>query len=306
MKTVLITGGSGLVGQRLRYMLHEKGYRVNVLSRSRKADLAGAAFHWDWKKSEIDEEAIRSADFIIHLAGANIGDKRWTAKRRELIIDSRVKTAELLFTKVMEQGSSVKAFISASAVGYYGSATSEKVFMEDDVPADDFLGKTCARWEQAADRFNESGIRTVKIRTGVVLTKNGGALGRVAMPVRLGIGSALGTGKQYMPWIHIDDLCSIYIMALENEQMEGVYNAVAPEQITNEEFTRELASVLNKPFLKLNVPSFALKLLFGKMSVIILEGSRVSSEKIERTDFRFQFPDLKSALTNLCKNDNQL
>jgi hypothetical protein len=299
METIIVTGGTGLIGSHLCKKLKEKGYNVALLSRNSKSDNDIPVYSWDLDKNMIDPEAISTADYIIHLAGAGIGDKRWTKKRRELISESRIKTCELLFKKVQESGTKLKAFISASGIGYYGAETSDKIFTETDHPASDFIGEVCRQWEQSADRFKETGIRTVKIRTGIVLTRTGGALGRMSTAVKMGIGSALGNGRQYIPWIHIEDLCNIYMKAIGDTSITDVYNGVAPEHITNREFIRTLARVLNKPFLFPAVPSFAMKLLFGKMAGIILNGSRVSADKIISAGYHFEFPDLENALKNL-------
>ncbi len=296
MATVLITGGTGLVGRHLCKRLQEKEYKVIVLSRVKKYDSNTPVYTWN-----LDKEAINTTDYIIHLAGANIGDKRWTNRRKQIIIDSRVKTGQLIFDKIKECNKELKAFISASAIGYYGTITSNKIFTETDYPANDFLGKTCKQWEQSTDRFKELGIRTVKIRTGVILTKQGGALAKMIKPIKIGIGSALGNGKQYIPWIHIDDLCNIYIKAIEDTKMTGVYNAVAPDHKTNKEFTQTLAHVLKKPFWFPNVPAILMKLMFGKMSEMLLKGSRISADKINSTGYNFLFPKLESALNNLMK-----
>jgi uncharacterized protein (TIGR01777 family) len=216
-----------------------------------------------------------------------------------LILDSRIKSGDLLFRSVSGNAKKLKAFISASAVGYYGAVTSDKIFYEEDLPSGDFLGETCRRWEQSADRFEEIGIRTIKIRTGVVLSGHGGALAKMVIPVKMGVGSAMGNGKQYMSWIHVEDLCNIYIMAIEDVEMRGAYNAAAPDHITNKEFTKSLAQSLGKPFWFPNIPAFAIKTLFGEMSDILLKGSRVSSEKIISTGYSFKFPDLESALNDL-------
>jgi uncharacterized protein (TIGR01777 family) len=299
METVIITGGSGLIGKQLCRKLKEAGYNVALLSRKSSHNIDFAAFSWDPEKNEIDQNAISSADYIIHLAGAGIGDKRWTKKRRKIISDSRIKTGELIFKEVQKSGKKLKAFISASGIGYYGTITSDKIFTETDQPANDFLGEICRRWEQMADRFEESGIRTVKIRTGVVLSGSGGALGRIIPIVRMGIGSPLGSGKQYMPWIHIEDLCNIYVKAIEDKSLKGPYNAVSPEHITNKDLMRALTKVLRKPFFFPAVPSLTIKILFGKMSGILLDGSRVSADKIISAGYNFEFPDLESALENL-------
>lgn len=299
MATILITGGTGFIGRHLSIKLKEKGYNVLLLSRNSSRGNRHSVYNWNPDKNEVENEAIERADYIIHLAGAGIGDKRWTKKRKELIISSRIKTCELLFKKVQESGTELKAFISASGIGWYGAETSERIFSETDPPGGDFIGDVCRQWEKSADRFQESGIRTVKIRTGIVLIRKGGALSRMTLPVKYGFGSALGSGKQYLPWIHIDDLCEIYIRAIEDRSMTGVWNAVAPEHITNREFMRMLAKVLEKPFFFPAVPSFVMKLMFGKMSEILLKGSRVSADKILSAGYKFKFPDLENALKDL-------
>ena len=304
METVLITGGSGLVAKHLSNKLQEKGYSVLFLSRTAHKTSSIKTFVWNYQEQTIDDGAFNNVDYIIHLAGANIGEKRWTNRRKQLIIDSRVKTGQLIYNKIDEQKKSLKAFITASAIGYYGAITTDKIFKETDLPAKDFLGNVCNQWEKIADKFAEKGIRTVKIRTGVVLTEKDGALSKMITPVKLGIGSAIGSGKQYLPWIHIDDLCEIYIKAIEDKAMSGAYNAVAPDYVTNKDFTKILASVLDKPFCFPHVPAFLMKAMFGEMSDLLLKGSRVSSDKILKTGYKFHFPDLKSALINLLKDKN--
>lgn len=299
MATIIITGGTGLVGRFLCEKLKDKGYSVAILGRARQKVSETTSYTWDIEKNEIEKEAIEKADYIIHLAGANITEKRWTAKRKKLILDSHVKSAQLIFKKLKENKNQVKAFISASAVGYYGAITSEKILYETDPPSNDFIGDTCRQWEQSADRFEELGIRVVKIRTGVVLIKHGGALAKLITPFKLGVGSAIGNGRQYLPWIHIEDLCDIYIKAIEDTQMNGAYNAVAPDHKTNRDFTKTLAQVLRKPLWFPNIPAIVMKIIFGKMSLMLLKGSRVSSEKITNAGYKFRFPKLEGALVNL-------
>jgi uncharacterized protein len=298
METVLISGGTGLIGKHLSEKLAGKGYRVALLSRENVPGSVYPVYLWDPGNGEIDTSLTDEVDFIIHLAGANIGEKRWNEGRRKVIIDSRVKTAELLFM-TFSGSRKLKAFVSASATGYYGAVTSDRIFQEDDRNADDFLGQTCLKWEEAADRFLTSGIRTVKIRTGIVLAADGGALTKMALPVRMGLGSAIGRGDQYIPWIHIDDLCNIYVRALEEKGMNGAYNAVAPCDYTSKTFTEALAKTLKKPLWFPNIPSFIIKALFGEMSDILLKGSRVSPGKIIASGYRFGFPDLESALSEI-------
>ncbi len=303
METVLITGGSGLIGRHLFKKLIEKGFNVCILSTTKHKVEDLTTYFWDINKKIIEKKAIENTDYIIHLAGANIGEKRWTTERKRLIIDSRVKSAELIFNALKENNKTLKAFVSASAVGYYGAVTSDKIFTEKDQAANDFLGETCRLWEQSVERFNELGIRTVKIRTGVVLAHQDRALAKMITQIKLGIGSALGNGKQYLPWIHIEDLCQIYIKAIENKQMNGPYNAVAPDIRTNKQFTLALARTLNKPFWFPNIPAFILKLFFGEMADVILKGSKVSCAKIIAMNFTFKFPNLENAFNDLFKTE---
>jgi len=295
MKNVIITGGTGLVGNHLSKKLRKLGYRVNVFSSSIKNENQ-SIYYWNYEKGIIDHDIINKVDYIIHMAGANISSKRWTVKRKKIISESRVKSGEFLFNKIKENNVSLKAFISASAVGYYGTITNDEIFIEENLPANDFLGNTCKKWEEAADKFNDMGIRTVKLRTGIVLTSEGGALSKMKIPIKLGIASAIGTGKQYMPWIHIDDLCDIYIKAIEDDNMKGAYNAVAPEFNTNKEFTRLLAKALNKPFWLPSIPPYLMKMIFGEMSDILLKGSRISSNKLANTGYKFKYGNLKKTL----------
>ena len=226
-------------------------------------------------------------------------------KRRKEIQDSRVITGQMILNLVKKQEKKPESFITSSATGYYGAVNSQEVFGENDPPSNDFLGRTCKAWEEIADGFSDLGVRSVKIRTGIVLSRKGGALSKFMLPVRLGLGTALGSGKQYLPWIHIDDLCAIYIQAIENTTMVGAYNAVAPEHITNKEFTRKLAKTLGRPFWLPNVPAVFIKMLFGKMSVILLNGSRISAQKIVSTGYNFLFPHIDSALSDCITDFNK-
>ncbi len=300
---VLITGGSGLIGSYLSKKLKEKGYETAVLSRKRQSDPDTRTYLWDPGKNEIEKEAIDNAGFIIHLAGANISGKRWTKKRKREIVDSRVETAKLLFNKVSESKTKPKAFISASAVNYYGTLTSDMIFTEDDPPSDDFLGETCKKWEQAALRFEELGIRTIIVRNGVVISPGEGALKKMSVSVKLGFGSPVGSGKQYFPWIHIEDLCNIYIKAIEESEMQGAYNAVAPDHIKNRDVMKTLADAYNRPFWAPRVPSFVMKTLFGEMADILLKGSRISADRIKEAGYEFRFTDIKDAVSAIVPED---
>ena len=299
MKKVLITGASGLIGKSLCDLLSKNDYEICILSRTSNPASKYQTFEWDIEKGFIEDGALNNVDAIIHLAGAGIGDEKWTEKRKKAIIDSRVLSAKLLLNKCQEQNINPQAFISSSAVGWYGGITTEKICIESDPHYDDFLGNTCKVWEDAADKFSELGSRVVKLRTGVVLAQNGGALQKLVPLVKSGFGSAVGTGKQYMPWVHIDDLCNMYLKVLQDEKMSGAYNAATNNFQTNRSFMKTLAQVLNKPFMMPKVPGFILKLMLGEQAVIILEGSRVSAEKILKNGFEFQYPELEEALKSL-------
>lgn len=305
MKKILITGGNGNIGRYLSKLLINKGYSVFILTRGRTC-LEGdvPSYHWDPLKNEIDQEAITDTEYIIHLAGENIAAKRWSEQRKKEIIDSRILSADFLLKQVQKRENQLKAFISASAIGYYGSETTNKIFNEDDFAGKDFLSDVCVRWENASNRFIQKGIRVVSLRTGVVLSENGGALKRMSMFVKLGLGSSPGTGAQYIPWIHIEDLCNIYVKAIEDESYSGSYNAVAPEHIKSAEFYKSMAKVLRKPLLMPRIPKFAMQLLFGDLSVILLEGSRVSCNKIVQKGFQFKYTLLEDALLNIYKRQS--
>jgi len=297
METVLITGGTGLIGKALHKKLSDKGYRVIVLSRSTSENKD--VFKWDLESAYIEEEAIKQVNYIIHLAGAGITDKRWTDKRKEEILRSRILTTKLLYKYVKQYNPNLNAFISASGVGYYGSITSGKIYTENDSAGNDFLAEVCVRWEKESLKFQQLKIRTVNYRTGIVLSKNGGALPKLTKPIKLGVGAAVGSGNQYMPWIHIEDLCNMYISAIENENYNGIYNAVAPEHTTNKQLTKAIANTLKKSIWLPNIPAFAVKAMFGEMAMVLLKGSRVSSEKIKENGFTFKYKSLKKALGNL-------
>lgn len=302
-KHVLITGGSGLVGSRLSELLLAKNYTVSHLSRSPgKPSPSITTYQWDIKKQSIDPQALAEADYVIHLAGAGVADQRWTDKRKQVILSSRIESTKLLHDAIAKQGTStIKAFFSASAVGIYGANTGETLLTEESPAADDFLAKVVVQWEAAVDKIQELGVRTVKYRIGIVLSPNGGALPPIARTVRWGVGAPLGSGNQYLSWIHIDDLCRLFIYALENDQVAGTYNAVAPRPVTNQQLTQVVARVLHRPLWMPNVPSFALNLALGELASAVLGGNRVSSQKIEDAGFRHKFDKVDVALADLLK-----
>ncbi|MBN2892867.1 MAG: TIGR01777 family oxidoreductase [Bacteroidales bacterium] len=297
-KNILITGGSGLVGKHLSDLLIQKGYNVGILSRNPTKSDKIKYFHWDYTKNEIDSEAIDFANVIIHLAGANISHKKWTNSQKKIIIDSRVKTTELILSELKKSNKKLDAFISASAIGFYGTKTTEKIFVEEDKSGTDFLSEVVVKWENSVDLVTNFTQRIVKLRIGVVLSKDGGALLKMTNIIKKGIGSPLGSGKQYMPWISIEDLAHLFLYAAENQNITEAYNAVSPIHITNSEFMKGLAKQMNKPFFMPKVPAFAMKAILGEMASLLLEGSRVSSKKIQDAGFTFKY-DLETVLKTL-------
>ena len=299
METILITGANGLIGRHLTVLLKKKGYRVIHLSRSVAKKNDTETFVWNVDKQTIDEQAVKEADYIIHLAGEGITHHRWNIVQKKEIVDSRVKSIELLYNTLQASNKTLKGFISASAIGIYGSITTQKIFTEQDTPSSDFLGEVCKKWEEAATAISQLGIRVVMLRTGIVLWKDGGALKKLATPVKFFVGTPLGSGKQYVPWIHLDDICEMYLKAIEDEKLHGAYNAVAPEHITNSGLIKMIAHQLHRPLILPNLPGSLLKLLLGEMAVVLLEGSRASCQKIQNAGFSFKFPTIKSALKEL-------
>lgn len=301
MQTILITGGTGLVGGHLIPKLTSKGYKIHVLSRSKQDSKEEhvSFFKWNIKEQFIEDGALDNVDYIIHLAGAGIADSKWTDNRKEILIDSRVDSLQLIYDEIKKSGNKPAKLISTSGIGYYGAYTTDKIFEETDKPGEDFVSEICVKWEQAASQFLTLGMNVVIPRVAVVLADNGGALDRMKTPTKFNIGSPLGSGEQYMPWIHMDDVCRFYIEAIENEKINGVYNLSADEHVTNKVFSKTLASTMGKAHFFPNVPAFMLKLLFGEMANIILKGSRVSNEKLNETGFDFKFRELKKALADV-------
>ncbi|MFB6257428.1 MAG: TIGR01777 family oxidoreductase [Flavobacteriales bacterium] len=295
-KKVLITGGSGFVGSHLTPAFQGMGYEVVHLShRTPIGNEPVKTFHWDVHSKELDKGAFEGVDAVIHLAGAGVMDHRWTQEYKKVIEESRVRGTELLVESMRKLEEAPKTFISASAIGYYGSMTTDKPFKENDPPGDDFLAQVTRKWEEAADQAADM-ARVVKLRTGLVLDRDEGPLPQMARPIRFGVGAPLGSGNQYMPWIHILDICRAYIFALHKENMEGAYNVVAPEHVTNQEVTSSIAKVLNRPVFLPGVPEGIMKLALGERGSIALEGSPVSSEKLQQEGFDFKYPTLMGAL----------
>jgi len=297
---ILITGATGLVGKLLVKQLLSEGHQINFLTTRKEAvdSLPNCkGFYWSLKNYTIDITCINGVDKIIHLAGASVA-KRWTKKFRKEIIDSRVITAQLLFKTLKENNHSVNQIVSASAIGIYKHSYDSNYKEEATAFSNGFLGQVVQQWEQAANVFSTLNINVTKVRIGVVLANNGGALQKMAQPISLGIGAPLASGKQYMSWIHIKDLTQLIVSLIENNNV-GVFNAVAPNPVTNSVLTKAIAKQLNKPFFLPNIPKVLLQLLLGEMHEMVCDSQKVSSLKIESTGFVFQFKTLENALMDL-------
>jgi len=299
--TVLITGGTGLVGRALIPRLIASGYNVRILTRGSTVIDNTESFMWNIKEGFIEKGAVESIDHIIHLAGENIGKGRWTKTRKKKILNSRVFPARLLFDLVEKKNPELKSFISASATGYYGALTSDHTFIETDPAADDFTARVCIRWEEAAGLFRSGGYRTTIVRTGLVLSGEGGILSRILPTVNMSFSPLLGKGNHYLPWIHIDDLCGIYLKIIDDNNLNGVYNAVSPGPVKYRAFLKTLSIVKNKKVLMPPTPEWFWKVIFGEKASTLLKGSRVSADRIVEAGYEFNYPDLKPALENLLR-----
>lgn len=306
MSNILITGGTGLLGTALTKELTQKGHSVIILTRKKRPSQSSNISYaeWDVKKQTINEAAITSADYIVHLAGAGVADKRWTTTRKKEIIESRTQSSALIVKALKEIPNKVQAVISASATGYYGEdenlPAKRKVFTEDMKADKAFLGETCRLWEESIQPVALLGKRLVKFRIGIVLSNNGGAFPEFKKPVKFGIAGVLGSGKQVVSWIYIEDVCRMFSYAISTDEVNGVYNAVAPNPVRNKDLTLLLAQKLKgKFFVPLHVPAFVLKIMVGQMSIEVLKSVTVSAEKIRTAGFTFLYPDINSALDNL-------
>lgn len=302
-EVVLITGGSGLIGRKLTELLHSSGYSVRILSRRRVLIPGARVFLWDHSSGILEEGALDGITIVIHLAGTNIGSARWDKKGRESIVESRVHSARFLYRELADKGIRPNLFISASATGYYGAVTSSHLFTEEDPPGKDFASVTTQLWENEAKRFETISGRIAIIRTGIVLSEAGGMLRRIIPTIKMYFSPLFGKGDQWVPWIHIDDIASIYLKVIEDETLKGVINGVSPHPVTYSRLVRELSAVMDKQALSPPTPKLAWRLIFGSKADILLYGSRVSSEKIEKSGFIFSFPEIKPALINLISTE---
>lgn len=296
-ETILITGASGLVGSALSNLLKRNNYEVIHLSRSPKEN-GFETFLWDIKKMEMDEQAIKKAEIVIHLAGAGVADNKWSESWKKEIYDSRINSTKLLAKNIKQHNPNLKKFISASAIGYYGLDTGLDVMTEESPKGEGFLADVVEDWENEVMEISSIGIPVSMVRIGIVLSKEGGALEKMVTPIKLGVGAPLASGNQYMSWIHMEDLVEIFHFLVKNK-LEGKFNGVSSTPVTNKEFTKELAKNLNRPLIFPNVPSFALKMLLGEMAQIVTGGNNVSNKKLTDVGFKFQYPMLSNALKDL-------
>ncbi len=298
---ILITGGSGLIGTALIPKLIDRGYQVFLLSRSpRKSDLYNS-YQWDPEMGTIDEEALKDIDYILHLAGAGIADKPWTQKRKKEIIDSRAESIRLLYKVLKHNHHPIKACISSGGIGYYGDR-GDVILQEDSSPGKEFLSKSCMEWEKAVFEGESLGIRIAQIRLGMVLSRKGGGLKPLEKLSSFSLGSPIGSGKQWISWIHIEDVCQIFINALENLEIKGIYNGVSPNPVSNKDFTSSLNKTMHKLRFMPRIPSIIIKAILGDMSAIILDSTRVSNAKIASSAFEFKFKTIDSAFNDLFNN----
>jgi hypothetical protein len=295
-KTVLIAGGSGLIGSRLAEMLREKAFSVRLLTRSPRGE---EQFFWNPAVGKIDDEALQGIDYVINMAGAGIAEKRWTAARKREIVESRVQSARTLRSAFERLKIRPKAYLSASAIGYYGNSGEQKMSEANPPVGQGFMVECCQKWEASADEIAALGIRTVKARIGIVLAKEGGALVEFVKPLRLGIGAYFADGQAWYSWIHRDDVCRFFIWAIENQQVEGVFNVVAPNPARNKDLVKAIAKAMRQPAVLAPVPAFTLRLMFGEMADAVLNSNLVSSEKVRKAGFEFQFSELSRALETI-------
>ncbi|MHA6279793.1 TIGR01777 family oxidoreductase [Salinimicrobium sp. CAU 1759] len=299
---ILITGATGLVGSEITRLCHEQGIDVNYLTTSKgkiEKDDTYRGYYWNPSTGEIDVRCIEGVGAIINLAGASVFQP-WTASNKKKILKSRIDSLNLLHRTLKSNPNQVGQLVSASAIGIYPSSRS-KMYEEDNSQiADDFLGEVSQKWEAAADKFNNLDLRVAKVRIGIVLSAEGGALPQIMKPVKYNLGAPLGSGKQWQSWIHIHDLARMFLYIISNG-LTGVYNGVAPNPATNEELTKEVAYVLDKKLWLPKVPGAALKLVMGEMSGVVLGSQLVSSSKIQEEGFNFHFVNLRPAIQNLLK-----
>lgn len=299
---IIISGAAGLVGTSLCKMLSDNGYEPIILSRKKNSASPYKTIVWDLEKNQIGDgvEEIE-ADYIIHLAGAGIAEKKWSENRKAEIISSRVKGANLLAKLIGGMKNKPKAYISAAAIGIYGNRADENLdeFSEIKKDSKEFLVQSCIAWENSANEIKQMGIRTALLRIGIVLSTHGGALSKMLPSYKFSIAAYFGSGEQYFSWIHIEDLCNAFLFLLKNEHCEAAFNAVAPNPEKNKIFAKKIADAKGQKALLLPVPAFALKLAMGEMSAIVLDSAKVYPKRLMDSGFQFKFPELTEALKDL-------
>lgn len=295
---IVVAGGSGFVGRHLARLLQKGGHRVTVLTRGRGAASGeSGAVHWDGRQGGEWEKALDGCDAVVNLAGAGVADRLWTRAYREELVSSRLDSTRALVAAMGRAAAKPKVFVSASAVGFYGDA-GERSLDETAPQGQGFLADLCARWEAEAARAESLGVRTVLLRIGVVLGRDGGALAKMLLPFKLALGGRLGSGAQWMPWIHVEDVAGLIAAAIEREAFRGVVNATAPEAVTNAGFTRALGRALHRPT-PFPVPAFGLRLALGEMSGILLASQKVRPAAAEKAGYAFRHPSIDGALADL-------
>lgn len=299
MRTILITGASGLIGSALTRTLVSQGHRVHQLARQERPAMAGVRqFRWDPQAGTLDRRCLDGISHIVHLAGAGIADARWTTSRIQELIASRAATARLLLDAVKCSGIHVEAMVSAAGINLYGARTTEHLHAESDPAGTDTIARICVEWENAVDEW-ASVARVVKLRTPLVLAPTGGGLQRLVGPARYGLGAILGSGLQWMPWVHLDDLVRIQVMALNDTAFSGAYHVNTGNDVTHATFMSTVATIVGKPIILPRLPAFVLRMALGDLSSIILHGSRASNARLLGTGFHFQHPDMEAALRKL-------
>lgn len=305
-KHILVTGATGMVGKQLVPALQALGHQVSILSR-KQVDMAGVScFIWDVEHQQIDKKAFDGIDTVIHLAGADIAEKKWTEERKKELIDSRVQSARLLYQTIRETHAPVTTFVSASAVGYYGDRKNE-ILTENCAPGEGFLADCCVKWEAAADEGLAMGIRVVKIRIGLILSKDRGILPALEKPLKYFVGAPLGSGRQWIPWVHLDDIVKLFVTAVENPAFEGAYNGCAPFPVTNKLLIKTLAGRLNRPVWGIHVPAFVIKAMMGEMSILALMSNNTMAKKLLDTGYKYAYTNLDAAIDSIYRpNHNRL
>ncbi|MBO6525389.1 MAG: TIGR01777 family oxidoreductase [Balneolaceae bacterium] len=298
MKNILITGGTGFIGQELRMLLLQQGHYITVITRNPKKYKDEAAKNQQFISWEDDlTEVMNTVDAVIHLAGESIFSQRWNEEVKQRIYDSRIDSTRQLVEAMKKAESKPGVFVSASASGFYGNQ-GDNVLDESNPVSDDFLAQVCKDWEEESQKAAEFSVRVVNPRIGIVLEKNGGALEKMLPPFRFGVGGPVGDGKQYMSWIHRTDLCNALIYPIEHEEIEGAYNVCAPNPVDMNEFAETLASVINRPNI-FRVPKLALQVMYGEGAKPITDSIRMQPKKLQVNEFEFRFEELEEALADI-------